>query len=207
MMYRHTEKGLTLPEVLISVAILAGIAAVIAPMISMATKASVAMETQAQGLETRRTSQEVLTHMAGTAIFADEQTPELNATGTSTRFRFGSLTPSGNPAIVELIPTTDGTGLLLLILPLTASSGPSYESRLFDQSSSITFRYFGATTDRSPLTWHDVWNARKPPKLLHVSGQSLSDDEPSLEFDLLFTGQAPIDCEFDPVSRLCRNAE
>lgn len=206
-MTRQGEAGLTLPEMLVSVAILAAIMAAVAPSLRGTTRATLALQSSATDAEELRQGHDILQRLADTAIWGEPSVPALHNDGVSDRYRFGTYDPQGYPAIARL-ETHVGGGLSLSLARLEAPETVIHESLLFPSMSDISIRYFGSVDERNPPAWHQSWRRAKPPQLVRVSGVAADQGQSrEITFDIAMAGQAPLVCEFDPVSRLCRNVE
>ncbi len=202
-MMRQKEYGLTLPEMLVSLAILAGISVVISPVIRNTVQATSRIQVQTKQIEDLRTANQLLRDFGGKAIWAEAGTPELHADGTQLRFQFGTYDPEGRPATLYLKPSLNGPGLSIELKDLHAPRNIQYEATVLMDISQISFSYFGRLDRRQEPNWYQSWSLARPPQLVRVKG-IMTNGTPYL-LDIMMAGQAPLVCEFDPVSRICRN--
>lgn len=195
---RHCQAGFTLTEALIAIAILAGIAAAMAPALQGITRVAARIHTETSDAEDHRITLQVLTRIINGAL----QLPDTEATtikGRKSQFSIVSFGYNHNqPRNFQFrIEETDGVSDLLLAEPNTDHNSISLMT-----GRRFTFSYFGRQTDEPKTKWHLRWQDQALPRLIRFEGFDLEGD--AIVFDIDLHAQAPLICRFDAVSRRCR---
>ena len=196
---RHSQTGLTLTEMLISIAILAMVMTAITPLLKSANESARRIEATAKTSEAYRSNYAILSTLFSNIIhFEKLEGLEQKIKGSSREFTFTSLGANTLPAEVKLSVNTDKNALTVSI----KESETEYQFSMFENFEKLQLSYYGTTSLREEDKWQQTWESRKPPKLLRFSASS---QENIMSFDFSLGGQSPLVCEHDPVSRICRN--
>ncbi len=205
---QQRQKGVTLAEALISVAVLAFLAASLAPLIHGTVRATTRVEQASLDREQLRVSRVAITTALGNLVWPDPDTPP-DFKGTQTSLQFSSYGAGPVPRKYSLDIKND---------QLTAGSTgwlPKDKTKqseiLLKNVNQLQISYYGAKTsvkNRDALpSWHLTWQDPKPPLLLRLQGMMSVPGHAVEAFimDIAITSRGPLTCPYDPVSRTCRS--
>ncbi len=201
-MNRPSQSGLTLPEMLISIAILAMIMAAITPLLRSTNESAERVKALAALSEDQRSARQILDYLTEGAILSEETDEPVKAKGSLRQFSFYGYDHQAWPSIITLKPNLSNSGFNLIVERAHGAPQPVYEAELLPHVSEVTFAYYGALIRNQDAKWQETWDLRRPPKLLRINGNSANGP---FVMDLVMSGQVPLVCEYDPVSRICRN--
>lgn len=194
------RNGATLLEALIAIALLAAVAAALAPALYGTAKTSARAQDWARKAEDSRVAHDLLSE-AFRALIVYSEASEPRALAGDARTMTLTILPSadGAPKTVtlqvrkEVLSYAEQEDLTLprprlphkadADLPIPGLSG---------------FAYFGAEDREAAPSWTTRWSAPKPPLLVRLERKGA----PPVDFEIGARG--PLDCAFDPVSRTCR---
>lgn len=209
---RCAQSGFTLTEVLIAMAILAGIAAAIAPALNGAFKASGRIHLAAAKTEDMRIFDQVMGRVFTGIVRVSIDEAETLFIGTPQNARFLSFgIDQADPSWIELSIDRDRRIMELRshkALEARSQSRDKPAPVILVRDADIRFRYFGKADkakDAETATWHDSWRSDRPPYLVRMIIASDNSDTSSVKFDFVMQARAPLNCRFDPVSRRCRD--
>ncbi len=195
----NPQQGFTLTEALIAIAILASIAASMGPALQGAFKIAGRIHGQAIQLEENR----VLTSVIQKALEGIVRIPaDDNAVlfkGSSNQFQvfsYGFNRAEPDEVFVSIKRNENNDDLLLRY-------GEQDQPVQLLAASEFKFSYYGAINNRAPLQWHQSWKSKTLPRLVRLVARS-NNNNLDLKFDFSIPSEAPLTCQFDPVSRRCR---
>lgn len=205
MATKHSlQRGLSLIEVLISIAILAGIAITFAPIIHTAATASKRVHETSAQREKFNTSSRLIRHLLTSTITYERNDSADGFTGSQLKMAFNTIGPTtGAPVRGELSINPANDSLLLTFYPI---DGEMTVHQLMTGVRGATFSYFGDTDDAGSRSWRSQWINAEPPDLIRLTGAHSSDKaQAHFSFEVAPAGHAILNCRFDAVSRTCRN--
>ena len=188
-MTAQSQRGMTLPEALISVVLLAIIGVTLLPSVQLASAASHRIDEITRGMSARDNEEQLLNYLLKQMIVSSAAENATHMRGRATGFTFAILGNSNELTSVTMSPLAAGVRLQI---------GDGREYILFRSLDAPQFSYYGRYTDRQTSGWRFSWEGSRPPQLIRITGAGSS----SYEFHLPV--QAPLSCAFDPVSRRCR---
>lgn len=197
----ESQRGLSVLEVLIAIAILAGMAMALAPAVSASSRAASRIHESAATREALRTAGAFFRETVEQGIAIGTEAEEYWFVGDERSLTFPSVdSASADPVLIRLEVKAS---------TLTASGpwlGELNEAQpILDRLSTATFDYYGDQQDGSAPSWQPSWNAPNAPKLIRISGvlKGAREDRPFL-FEAAPGSETFLNCRFDPVSRVCR---
>lgn len=202
------QNGFSLLEVLMAVAILAGLAMAFGPMLSAASHASARIHHEAAAAEDARVAKRVLHDILTQTIQVDLGDGRPSVFGDARRLTVTTLdAETMTPVSIELtISQGETRQLIARVSPLNAE-GPGFEEKqsfvIMRDLAQARFQYLA--TENSPPRWRSRWRDEAPPALIRLSGaNAVGAHEHAFLFEAAPKGVAPLVCAFDPVSRQCR---
>ena len=207
---RRREQGFTLTEALVAVAVVAALAAALAPAVRGALVSSARIATGAAAIEDLRIMDDAMRDLLLRAVRPEMGKTDRTLAGDSRALSFLSVSGADGDTVevaMRLVPGPNRTQLSISLTPLVGDA--SAATVLLDAPvADTTFAYYGrASADAAPA-WQDEWSNATPPLLVALRGSARSArGEPvPLSIEAIVGGQAPIHCVFDHVSRKCREA-
>ncbi len=178
--------------------------AVLAPAVSGAVKAAVRVEQTSERAEDLRHISELLDRLAAGCVWPSAQTRKDLLVGGGDQMTFLSRgTADGNPSERD---AQDRRCRERPCLRPVESNGPGQEQRDYDAIGSRKHRSQVLRTRNRltrPLAGATGGDAARPPLLIALRG-TLSGSTKEISIEALIGGQAPIGCEYDPISLGCR---
>jgi len=200
-----TQKGFTLTEALVAVAIFSGVVVATAPVLQTALKSSSRVSASASTSEQLRTAEAVFRSRFAQAVYPGASIAETGFKGDQYSLSFLTIDRvSQNPVPSRFDLSQKANEWVLLAS--TQGDQPSDETAMLLTSlSSVQFSYFGTPHEADQTEWHDQWEGPQPPQLVAVEGmiENSGRDHP-FRFDVNVGGEAPLACSFDSISRRCR---
>lgn len=199
--HRTRQKGVTLLEALIAVALLAMLASMLAPALRSAIRASTGVVNEARLQEERRIAKDALTQILSNAVILESNDARLFK-GDNQSFRVASL--AGGAIIRDFSFEVSGGRLIGEIRPLLDRNNAGDVVEIL-QTGAVGFSFYGRVSDDAPLAWSPRWDAPRPPLLVRFDYRSEDPERTihSLEFGV--HAREPLHCAFDTVSRRCRS--
>jgi prepilin-type N-terminal cleavage/methylation domain-containing protein len=196
----RSQRGYTLIEALIASAILAGLAAVLAPAIHASVRAASRIAQSGENAESIRIADGVLADLFSAAVDPGASGERRTFVGDAETLSFFVLFDmEAGPQTVAL--RIDGGRLSYAPPPGAGSETESDEIVLLDDA--MAFRYYGASNARESAEWRPDWTSSSPPLLVSIERGGAGGSPPALTFRV--SSRAPIHCLFDQVSRKCRD--
>jgi hypothetical protein len=199
---RQSQRGVTLLEALIAVALLAGIATLLAPAVYGALRASSAVIVIADANEQRRIVDDALTAIVSNAVVMSAADADTLMRGDDRSFETISLAGSG--VARRFVLSIEGGRLLGEITPLVGGDDETERVEIASEGA-LRFSYYGRATEDAPPVWSGRWRSDRPPSIIRFEMSAGKSDEANFIFDIGVAGSGPLHCEFDPVSRRCRS--
>lgn len=204
---KSSQRGYSLIEALISVAILGGVAAALAPAAHSTIRAATRIAASTSAAEAQQAGHEAVAQLFAQAISPGADLQHGALVGAPQSLKFHVLTDGETgPHPVRL--AIDGDRLLLVDRnDAPTANGPAGASRTNGAVALMEgvrrFRYYGVRgADREP-SWSDRWRETAPPRLVAVEfGSAAKEEAPAMIYFL--ASSAPSSCAFDQVSRRCR---
>jgi type II secretory pathway component PulJ len=197
---RRSEGGYTLMEALIASAILAGLAAVLAPAIHASVRAASRIARYGESAEEIRIADGVLSELFSAAVDPGISGARGAFSGDAENLSFFVLLDNQSGPQTVALRIDDGR-LSYAPPPSAGSKTESDEIVLLDDA--MAFRYYGASNARESAEWRPDWTSSSPPLLVAIERGGAGGSPPALTFRVSST--APIHCLFDQVSRKCRD--
>lgn len=199
----HAQRGFSLLEALVAVAVLAAIAALILPVIRNATAAEARVVSAADAW-----TQHAAAETAFRDLLMQAQSAPEEASGYALRGEGSYLTfltrPAGDDALYLATFSIERGRLELSLGPIPDNSGPMHAVVLAEGLTEMRFFYFGERSDGRGLAWSDDWTETYPPRLV-VLDMSRNDGH-LRRIEALVGGQAPYDCDYDSGNGICLGA-
>lgn len=198
---RQKQRGVTLLEALIAVALLAMLSALLAPALSQGLRASRIVLEDASTKETGRVLENSFRQILSNAILMESKT-ELALKGDAQSLQLASLA-GGSIARHFTLEIINGR-LTGDIAPLLGDETPDQSVEIL-QRGAVAFSYYGRVNDDAPLAWSSRWNAARPPLLVRIEARLDPDSQMTRGFEFPIQARELLHCAFDPVSRQCRS--
>ena len=205
---QQRQQGVTLAEALISVAVLAFLAASLVPLIHGTARATTRVEQASLDREQLRVTRVAITTALGNLVWPDPDTPP-DLKGAQNLLQFSSYGAGAVPRKYTLEIkndqlTADSTGWL-------PKDKTQHSEILLKNVNQLQVSYYGAKTsvknqDALP-SWHLTWHDPQPPLMLRLEGlmpMPGNTYEPFI-MDIAIASRGPLTCPYDPVSRTCRS--
>lgn len=199
-------RGFSVLEVLIAIAILAGIAMALAPAVGAAARASARIHEGAAARETLRTAGAFFRETVQQAISIGTDAPEYYFVGDATALQFPTVDAErADPVLIRF--EIDGGSPQKLVVSgawLGEEAGKPQTHVALDGIASGAFAFYGGE-EKEPASWRGEWNGALAPRLIRFSGvlKTARGDRP-FSFEAAPASEALLNCRFDPVSRVCR---
>lgn len=197
-----SQRGYSLLEALIAVAILAALATALAPAIHAAVRASSRILAFGRNAEDNRIAQDALSGIFGGAVNFSNDLAKPSFVGDESKVTLVSIT--GVDAQPQRVELSISQGRLYARLAPLDPNAPFSEPAILLSNDASAFSFYGRETSMAPPDWRGAWRAEQPPRLVRIERLNVEniDSEPALEFRV--GAEAPLHCLFDPVSRRCR---
>jgi prepilin-type N-terminal cleavage/methylation domain-containing protein len=199
---RANQRGVTLLEALIAVALLAALATMLSPAVYGAMRMSSAVLGAAGTREQRRTVDDALTAILSNAVVMTAADADMMMRGDAKSLQAVSLAGSG--VARRFLLTIDGGRLSGEIAPLIDDERGSERVEIVSEGA-LRFSYYGRASENAPLAWTGQWRNARPPAVVRFEMAAEKADATDLVFDIYVAAAGPLHCEFDPVSRRCRS--
>jgi type II secretory pathway pseudopilin PulG len=195
-MNRSSESGHTLLEALIATAIVASIAAVLAPALYASVRAAARQSEVRQAGDEIRAARSALDEIFAAILTTDARVEDGRFFAKENEVEATILLSlAGAPQRIRL--RIDHGELSLVPL----DHGGAIEAASI-MSGAKRFRFYGRTDPQSGQAWRSSWDAPTPPELV---GLELSEESKFKMLTFPVRNRAPLVCEFDQVTRRCRN--
>ncbi|MEQ8936353.1 MAG: prepilin-type N-terminal cleavage/methylation domain-containing protein [Amphiplicatus sp.] len=196
------QRGYSLIEALVAVAILAAIAAATAPALYASVRASARIAAFASAEEEERVARSLLTSVFDSALILSVDPEEPWFKGARDRLKLVTLyAPAENPETAQFVIRSGDLYFASasdIAIKVDAADDDAPEVLLLRDVD--RFRYYGAEDEREAATWRPSWAADAPPLLVRV--ERAPDAGAPIDFHV--AARAPLNCVFDQVSRRCR---
>ena len=199
-MTNPAQKGVSLAETLVATAILAAMAALIAPLISGTTKLVRRMELKLNGEEQLRTAEDTLRALFSSAILINDDNSNLGFFGDKKSVQFTSI-GFGASRPIRVGISLKGQNLELSLRSLDEQGEKLNSLILFRNVTKLEFKYIG-DQDQQMLEWQSNWRMNGAPNAVGVDLQIHETAHRELIFEIPAT--APIFCSFDSINRRCK---
>ncbi len=202
MQKRLEQKGYSLVEALIAVALLAGLSSTLGPAMFSSMRISSAVLQNGKDQEALRIVDESLSSIFANAVLVSQEAPGFVLEGDARALQLVSLAGSHSTARMFRLTITNES-LYGEIDALNKNEATKLSTTLFE-GNIRQFSYYGRPTGDAPLGWRNDWDSKQPPQLVRLEISSEDNAQPIiLEYPV--NAQAPLHCAFDPVSRRCRS--
>lgn len=200
---QRRQRGTTLLEALIAVALLAALSAALAPAVHAALRTSSAVVAKAEQRESARIAEDALARILSNAIVMDNAAPDLRLKGDASSLDVVSL--AGGSVARRFSLTIDRGRLTGEIRPLLDHDDGRQVTEILPAQAK-SFSYYGRRTPDAPLAWSDRWDGALAPLLIRFELENTTMAGISgRRFEFAVTSGGPLHCQFDPVSRRCRS--
>ncbi len=208
MKVRMHQRGITLIESLIAMAVLAMIMALAAPLLQMTLATTARTESLYRFAEEDRTAITALRRALGRAIVPAGTKGDVVFTGRGQDLRFFVYDSAGAVQELTLTTTNNDQGAALTLTMNPEGAGPVEEVVLLAGLSDLSLSYYGTPTSDAPATWRQRWSGARLPRLVRLTMvRDIRGERREVVIDLAVPAIAPLTCAFDPVSRQCREEE
>lgn len=201
------QRGFSLPEILVAVAILAGLMAALGPMLGAAARVASRLHLEAQYEEDARIARRFLQDVFSQSVWLDKDSSEAPITGDARQLQVTTLDPlTKSPMRVSLTIDRDETQRLMARFTANSKDGPpDTDERYVLLSNLSNARFAYMTRQGDGRRWRDRWDDPAPPALIRFSGAlQYGSQTRDFAFEASPDGAAPLHCAFDRVSRQCR---
>lgn len=190
----RTDSGFTLVEALLSLALLALIAVMLAPAIRGSLRLERGVASQIAGRETHQRIEAVLRD----ALRHTQATPVAfgaeGVTGTASRLQVITRVPETG-RLEQLSITVSGSQARLELTPLFARQVEDEPVVLENIGTSPRFLYFGETEARDGLAWREDWTYNHLPRLVVLDLDPV--DGETRRIEVLVAPSGAFSCAFD----------
>jgi general secretion pathway protein J len=199
---KKRQRGVSLLEALIAVALLAALASMLAPAMHNALRLSTITLRDAEARESHRIAEDALSQILSKALLIDPGELDLRITGDDARLRVASLAGSATARRFSLqIENGRLTGDIETLL----GEGNENETTEILAAGAIGFSYYGRATPDAPLGWTSKWSGALPPALVRLQMRESDGPDAITSIEIPVNVRGPLHCAFDPVSRRCRD--
>ena len=199
---RKRQRGVTLLEALIAVALLAALAATLAPPVHNTLRLSSTTLGAAKRNESLRIAENALTQVLSNAVIMDAGEAEFRIFGDRQSLNVTSL---AGGSVARRFSLTIADGRLIGALSLLHADNDERDHTEILDRGALGFSYYGRTRDDAPLRWSQKWNSARPPQIVRLELANTDASEANTIIEVPITIGAPLHCAFDPVSRRCRD--
>jgi prepilin-type N-terminal cleavage/methylation domain-containing protein len=202
-----SQRGYSLIEALIAVAILGGVAAALAPATHSAIKAATRIAASASAAEIERAGDEAMAELFAQAI-SPGASPGHAFVGAPQSIGFHALADGEKGPRPARLTIDDDRLILAGEGAARAKDDPagagSIGRPIILLEGVRRFRFYGVRGADHEPSWSDQWRETLPPRLVAVefAGAAQGDAPRSKMYSLKL--RAPLQCAFDQVSRQCR---
>lgn len=196
------QKGYTLVEALIAVAILAAIAGALAPITLTAIKAAGRINAEARRAEIDRVGENALSEIFAAMIVP--RTGDSATAFTGARDKIGLFILIDQEHGPRQVTLEIKDGALLHAPPAQNFVGANGAGSVQLAENVASFRYFGIAADSDEPEWRSIWEESDPPRLVEIN-YATSAKAPRRSRAFALSSRAPLHCAFDQVSRQCRD--
>jgi len=208
---RRAEKGFTLIEVLIAVALVSAIFVIVAGALQFSVRAWRNTEASLTAVRDVAFAQSILRRTLESAYPRLAGDDRIDFVGDATGVRFVAETPNALDApvrsriAIRSVASEDGVAVVIEITP--EFSDTRVEETLIEGMSSVSFSYLPRRRDGAGAPeWTDRWAGEaRPPALVKIEAQPAKDDRrrwPALIIALKTDVDAA--CRYDPLTNFCR---
>lgn len=207
-MRRLSQKGFTLTEALVAVAIFSGVVVSTAPILQTTLKSATRMSVDANFSEELRTANTAFRSRIETAVYPGATVKAHGFIGKRQSMTFLAMDRAQQDIrAVKLEFTGRSDDKVLRLSTITPSGAEKKETSaaLIRSLISAQFSYYGTEGESGIYKWHDRWPGPNPPQLVAVEGTiERNRKQHRFRLEAAVGGAAPYICFFDPVSRSCR---
>ncbi|MEO0400705.1 MAG: hypothetical protein AAF224_14950 [Pseudomonadota bacterium] len=193
------QRGASLPEVIVSVAILAMISVSVASALSASARARGRIETIASENEMMDRTEKLMSSIVSQTIQTSWAPDEFAPIAAPNRFGFMTYDAIRREPIAARFQL-EGNQLTLV---LRDDVGASPAIMLVSDIAAGSFSYFGSAREGQAPIWSRRWLQEQPPSLVRLEIELGDGSKRQLEFATIANGA--LDCVFDSVSRRCRS--
>lgn len=197
---RRKQRGVSLLEALIAVALLSGLTLLLAPAVAGAMRASNEVLSRAAARENHRIVSEALRQILQNAVIMDSAQAGLRIEGDKKSLHVVSLAGSSQARVFTL--KIEDSALIGQIAALSDRTRVLEETRILE-AGAMQFSYFGRATPNAPLSWAATWKGALPPQIVRL--ETSNEGDKSTFHDVHVAARGPLHCAFDTVSRRCRS--
>lgn len=200
---RSSQAGFSLLEILIAVAILAGLMAVLGPTLSIAARTASRIHQDAQYEENARAAGRFLNDVISQTVWLDKNSADAPVTGDARRVEIRTL--DGDVKTPVMVDLAIEPGAPQTLTARFSGSGAIENERYVILSNISNARFQYMTRDANRTQWRDRWRESSAPALIRLTGTlRYGDEERAFSFEVSPGSRAPLHCAFDPISRQCR---
>lgn len=197
------QRGFSLVEVLVAIAILAGLMTALAPTLNITARTASRIHENAQFEEDTRTTGRFLRDVISQTIWLNKEGDEAPIAGEARRLQITTLDPEAkSPMTISL---TIEQGQPQTLTAQFAKSDAIDDERYIILSNMSNARFQYLKLNEGNAQWRNRWHDSAPPALIRFTGNiRYGDEERAFVFEVPPKSAAPLHCAFDPVSRQCR---
>ena len=199
---KQRQRGVSLLEALIAVALLAGLASMLAPAVHSALKLSAGTLQQAEYRESSRIVHDALSQIVSNALLIDPGNEGLRMRGDASQLQIVSLAGSSTARRFSLLIEN---GRLTGDIDTLLERDEANETTEILSEGALGFSYYGRATPDAPLGWTNRWSGAHPPALVRLQVRENNKPGVATSIEIPVTARGPLHCAFDPVSRRCRD--
>lgn len=198
------QKGFSIAEILISIAILSGIVAALSPMLFVTTRTAVRVEEDSANFETRIVSETFLRTTLEQAVTFDQKIAGAQFTGNARGLEFWA--PIYNNGEFKKIKIFFSDNALKIQAPHDPLIGSDQENNVKDfivtsDLKDLKIQYWGLIDRNASYQWRSDWAGPLAPSLIRFS--FINKEDKNFSVDINLSIQSPLFCQFDNVSREC----
>ncbi|WP_203292336.1 prepilin-type N-terminal cleavage/methylation domain-containing protein [Maricaulis parjimensis] len=196
------EAGFTLLEVLMAGAILAAIAALMLPVIRIASQAETRVTERVDVRNTHAALEESMRELLAQAQTASADMHGQLLAGDSVQLSFLTR-PRGHDGLYMAVLALQSDGVEISVSPYP--DGTAFRTRFTLPNQDLRLHYFGDPADGLAPVWMDEWDREWMPRLVVLD--MTRQDGQLRRIEALVGGQAPVDCEYDSGQGICLGAD
>lgn len=196
------EDGFTLVEVLLAGAVLAMVAALLLPVVRIASQVETRTREQAELREGHARLERLMRETFWQAQAAPDSLNPQRLTGAPGSVSFLTR-PAGQAGLYQASLEIEGEGVLVTLAQWP--DGPRFQSQFGLQADDLRFYFYGRAEDGSAPAWSEDWTHPWMPRLVVLD--MTRHDGQVRRIEALVGGRAPVDCEYDSGQGICLGAD